>query len=241
MRGRGYFAILSISIAVIAVAAIAGSAGVDPPAAQAAPCPIPTTTLDGAGTLTMSGTGSCMDDPERLIPTCRSGDVWFQEDVNGAIQAPYDTGILCAAPKRIALVGGEGDDVLDISNVDGAAGFTGINTLDLLDGGNGQDTLQGGPLATGFNGGLGNDIVLARNGQADLVDCGDGTDAVQSDRAGVDVLARCEIEDLVPTPPVVTPPVKTGKREAAVKRCKRRHPPGKARRTCLRHAQTLPV
>ena len=97
-----------------------------------------------------------------------------------------------------------------------------------------------GPLSGDVNSGGYSDVIEARNGRPDVIDCGPGTDAVQVDAGGIDTLANCEIVDA----PAVTPqpPAKTGKRAAAVKRCITKYKPHtKARRKCLRRAHKLPV
>ena len=81
-------------------------------------------------------------------------------------------------------------------------GYGGPDTLltgvasDFLDGGNGNDTLDPGAGPDTVWGGAGNDSVSARDGSADLVDCGDGSDTVVADRA--DVLSGCESVSLPP-------------------------------------------
>jgi Ca2+-binding RTX toxin-like protein len=78
------------------------------------------------------------------------------------------------------LVGGDGDDKLL-----GEAG------RDSLDGGNGKDKLTGGSGVNSYKGGAGNDVVKARNGRRETIDCGAG----KKDKATVDkrdVVRRCE-------------------------------------------------
>lgn len=94
-------------------------------------------------------------------------------------------------------------------------GLGGIDTLtggvadDALYGGGGNDAITGNAGADVLHGGDGDDSIQARDGVADRIDCGAGTDAVVAD--AVDVVANCESVDLPPvvTPPVVTPPVVT--------------------------------
>jgi Ca2+-binding RTX toxin-like protein len=69
------------------------------------------------------------------------------------------------------LVGGSGNDVLN--------GGTGKDTLD---GGTGNDRLTGGSLVNRYRGGAGTDVISARNGRVETVDCGSG----RRDRAVVD-------------------------------------------------------
>jgi hypothetical protein len=93
------------------------------------------------------------------------------------------------------LIGNGGDDELRAG--DGADRIDGGAGADKLDGGFGDDTIVGGPgrdqisadLAGGDCGPLwcklpyGNDTVDARDGEADSVTCGAGTDKVLADAA----------------------------------------------------------
>ncbi|MER5973514.1 hypothetical protein ABT112_27940 [Streptomyces sp. NPDC002055] len=78
----------------------------------------------------------------------------------------------------------------------------------LLDGGRGQDSIDGGggndrlydsdgwpsaPTQPSFSGGPGNDVIVALNGGYDNVDCGPGVDTVLADAASQDVLTDCEV------------------------------------------------
>jgi hypothetical protein len=88
---------------------------------------------------------------------------------------------------RIAIKGGNGDDLVRFDGVNGA-----INTPATIDGGRGEDTLLGGNGADTLNGGPGDDVVDG-NGGADTAnlgsgdddfiwDPGDASDVVQGDR-----------------------------------------------------------
>lgn len=99
-----------------------------------------------------------------------------------------------------------------LQRVRGMAGvdiLTGGALADELLGGGGNDAITGNAGADVLHGGDGDDSIQARDGVADRIDCGAGTDAVVAD--AVDVVANCESVDLPPvvTPPVVTPPVVT--------------------------------
>jgi Ca2+-binding RTX toxin-like protein len=80
---------------------------------------------------------------------------------------------------RDTLTGGRGNDRLS-----GASGD------DRIAGGSGRDVLIGGTGADSLRGGPGNDTIRARDGRADRVDCGAGTDTVVADRS--DKLRGCE-------------------------------------------------
>jgi hypothetical protein len=82
------------------------------------------------------------------------------------------------------LNGGRGDDTLD--GGDGNDKVDGWDGSDTVTGGAGQDTLlgDGGTIYAG-----GNDTLLARDGEADSLDCGGGADRAVVD--GVDVVNAC--------------------------------------------------
>jgi hypothetical protein len=214
-----------------------------PDSVRAAPCPSPTYGL-GGGDLSIQGTAPCADEPERFAVYCEAGTVRFEYEVNEVLQGLTDTGVGCGTPARVSVRGNAGDDTIDLSRVTAANGFTGIARPNLIDGGYGKDELIASQMGNEILGGLQNDIILARNGARDTVDCGGGTDAVQADAAGVDALSNCELIDLAltPAPPAATPtgPSPTGRRAAAKRRCRKlKH--GRARRRCFRHAMKLPI
>ena len=53
---------------------------------------------------------------------------------------------------------------------------------DRLQGGPGADQLDGGPGRDVLSGGPGADIILARDGMADRIECGKGSDVVYTDK-----------------------------------------------------------
>lgn len=103
-------------------------------------------------------------------------------------------------------------------NFDGAAmaatqrvlGLGGVDRIvgggldDELLGGAGNDALTGGGGSDRLDGGEGDDTVNARDGVADRIDCGGGTDSVVAD--AVDVVVNCESVDQPALPAPVTPP-----------------------------------
>jgi hypothetical protein len=98
---------------------------------------------------------------------------------------------------------GAKDDTIDSTAYSGAvvvstlAGNDTIRTgpgADVIDGGAGNDVLNPGGGSDVVRGGEGDDTIMVRDGVADVVDCGPGTDAVTADR--VDVLVDCEIVSL---------------------------------------------
>ena len=78
-----------------------------------------------------------------------------------------------------AIAGGTGNDRLN----GGTAG-------DVLAGGDGNDVLDGGPGVDDYAGEAGDDTINARDGAAERIACGAGTDTVENDFT--DIIAECE-------------------------------------------------
>lgn len=100
-------------------------------------------------------------------------------------------------PRADILIGTSEDDL--IFGRGGADRIFGKGGRDRLFGGPGNDRINGGPGADRLhggagrdrlNGGPGPDLILARDGGADLVDCGGGNDVAQIDPS--DRIRRCE-------------------------------------------------
>jgi hypothetical protein len=91
--------------------------------------------------------------------------------------------------------GGDGDDTL--TGNDGANGLYGFDGRDTITGGGGGDVIYTG---------AGDDTIAARDGVADQVDCGPGTDSVTADAA--DSVIGCE-SVLLPPPPPAPPSAST--------------------------------
>jgi hypothetical protein len=157
-------------------------------------------TLDGQANDGRPGEGDDVRDVE-VVKAFVAG-TWVMGDGPDRVEsyAPADLG-----PSAIAVRGG--DDVVLAGNgtqaIDGGAG------ADRLEGGFGDDTITGGPGrdtiaadVTGTQCGVlqsctlpnGDDVVDARDGEADTVSCGVGTDRVVADTADV-VAADCEQVD----------------------------------------------
>lgn len=213
--------------AVIAAGAILLLSTGAPQQAEAAPCPAPTIT-NTAGTLSISGTSPCTDDPEKFFVFCSAGTARFDYYVNSTFVGTIDTGVACGSSARIVLMGNYGADTLDLTAVSAANGFTGITQPNVLDGGADGDLLVPGPMASSDIGGYGSDVMLLRNGKADQADCGPDVDAVQTDPVGTDSLTGCEVVDAAVAP---ASPAK-----AAKKKCKKTH--GKRRHCKKRHSAT---
>jgi Ca2+-binding RTX toxin-like protein len=93
------------------------------------------------------------------------------------------------------LAGGAGDD--SISGNDGANVLTGEDGADLIDGRGGIDSVDGG---------RGDDTLSLADGNAEIANCGEGTDIAIADE--IDTLVNCEqIQVVTTTPPPPPPPV----------------------------------
>ncbi len=113
------------------------------------------------------------------------------------------------------MLGGDGSDTLN--GGDGNDTVTGGFGEDRIDGGPGTDTLQGDTLERNVVA-IGNDVIEARDGTADSVDCGIGADVAHVD--AVDVLAAdpgglCESVDRSGATGTPAADRREGRREAA--------------------------
>lgn len=114
-------------------------------------------------------------------------DLGERED-SATVTAPVRTTLL-GGPGADRLSGGPSDDQLD--------GGTGD---DRLAGGRGNDVLVGALGGDQLDGGAGDDDLRARDGLADRVTCGEGTDTVDADQLDV-VAADCERVTRTDVPP----------------------------------------
>jgi hypothetical protein len=98
---------------------------------------------------------------------------------------------------------GEGDNVMpDVEDVYGGDGndkLTGDAASNTLDGGAGDDTVEGASGHDALFGGEGDDTIRARDGVADQVDCGPGSDTAFVD--AVDKVVGCETKVALPVTP----------------------------------------
>lgn len=89
---------------------------------------------------------------------------------------------------------GELDNIhSDVENVAAGGGndvVVGSNAANVLDGGDGDDRLTGNGGVDTFAGGNGADALFARDGLAEAIDCGAGTDTGEGDT--IDALVGCE-------------------------------------------------
>ena len=90
-----------------------------------------------------------------------------------------------------------------VRGMDGPDDLRGGPSDDNLYGGGANDTVTGNAGADHLYGGGGDDTIQARDGVADKVDCGLGTDTVVADAS--DSVVGCESVQLPPPPPAVAP------------------------------------
>lgn len=107
---------------------------------------------------------------------------------------PYGTvGTGCSLYPMGAACAKTGIRSASVSLLDGDDSFSataGLSTV--VNGGDGADTITGGPAADTLNGDAGNDVIDARDGVADVVDCGAGDDRALVDP--VDAVSNCEAD-----------------------------------------------
>jgi Ca2+-binding RTX toxin-like protein len=84
----------------------------------------------------------------------------------------------------------------DIRTHEGNDQILGGSGADQVDAGDGNDTIDPGAGNDSVTGGEGNDSISVRDGVADIVDCGGGTDTVSADVQ--DVLSNCENVSIPP-------------------------------------------
>jgi Ca2+-binding RTX toxin-like protein len=98
----------------------------------------------------------------------------------------------------IANDGGAGENDAVAADVENATGGDGADTLtgnpapNVLNGGAGSDAIDGLSGPDEIHAGAGDDVVQARDGEADLVDCGDGASDNAATEAG-DTRISCEL------------------------------------------------
>ncbi|MFC8453367.1 hypothetical protein [Kitasatospora sp. NPDC057223] len=136
-----------------------------------------------------------------------SGGLLQVSDSAGLLPGPgctavNPTTVTCGAAASVTAVNGYGADGND------SLGAATLSVPVSLNGGPGQDTVQGGggndrltdpdgrtaaPATASFSGGGGNDQIASRNGGFDQVDCGPGFDVVVADPAALDAVLNCEV------------------------------------------------
>jgi len=181
----------ALAVAVAALTALLAGAQ-HPPVASAAPCPVPGYGLF-QGDLTIAGDPGCSLNDEAFAVYCSTGTIHFDYTVNGTLQGTTNTGYACGAPNRLSVFGNAGNDVIDLSRIAAADGFTAINLPNRLIGGVGDDALIGSSFADSPSGEAGADAVLGGEGD-DSADGGDGDDVLDGG-PGEDALVGGADED----------------------------------------------
>jgi hypothetical protein len=182
---------------VLAVAVLGAAAGVSSAAVNVDLDPVIgiLTVAADAGTVTDDGVTIAQSGSELIVsgPNLVAGAHVGCVADNGKIRCRLvDT-------KLIAVDMGAGDDVFSSAGVkvpESVAGGPGKDVLtggdgdDTLAGGNGNDTLDGGAGVDDYFGEGDDDTISARDGNAERIACGDGTDVVENDFT--DIIADCE-------------------------------------------------
>jgi RTX calcium-binding nonapeptide repeat (4 copies) len=180
------------------------------------PEPLLNVTLGGNADDGRPGEGDDVRGVERLTMSKGGRFVGTEASEYVKLHQVGDNGDLIGLGGDDELRGGDGSD-----RIEGGAG------ADKLDGGFGDDEIVGGPgrdaisadLAGGDCGPLwckvpyGNDTVDARDGEADSISCGAGTDSVTADAVAT-VAPDCEqVDRAQPQQPVVDGPVQPAQRQ----------------------------
>jgi len=146
-----------------------------------------------AGTeATIAGTGR-----SDALTATNGADVIAAYNGNDTVAGGGGNDLVCGSGGNDELSGGPGNDTLSGgagrdtvsggAGNDTASGGTGNDTVsggagnDTVSGGPGNDAVTGGPGKDTLSGGPGSDTINARDGNADRVDCGPGTDTATVD------------------------------------------------------------
>jgi Ca2+-binding RTX toxin-like protein len=171
---------------------LTGGEGFDAVSYEARTDPL-TITIDGNGNDGGRGEG---DDVVRDVESVRGG--WAADSITGSPRAERLAGFagndaLSGGGGGDNLDGGEGDDT--VSGGSGSDVVAGGAENDVVDGGPGGDQLYG-EYRLGcaiWSCASGDDVIRARDGEADFVECGDGDDRATVDRTDVlDMLRTCD-------------------------------------------------
>ena len=119
--------------------------------------------------------------------------------VDGCTETVAATVVTCTAGTSIAVdLGGESDSFkadgisvpISVSGGPGVDKLSGGSHADVLAGGEGNDELTGHGGVDDYFGEGGNDTIEARDGLAERISCGTGTDQARNDF--IDIIAECE-------------------------------------------------
>jgi len=178
------------------------------------------TPFDGAATISGddgNDTLKLLSDDSSDAITIRPGSTTGHIALRAVLPKPLTEDFDASTVEQIEVDGGLGDDT--VSGSDGLAALlpgglvlhgnggndtlTGADTNDTIDGGDGNDTLTGGGGADFLEGDAGDDTLNARDGIADLVRGGTGSDSAVVD--AIDPVSEVEHVD-VPAPGSGPPP-----------------------------------
>ena len=110
------------------------------------------------------------------------------DDLPATLEGGVGADMLSSAGAADGLYGGQGNDTLEAGAGDDI--LRGDEGDDILRGGDGADRLEGSVGVDTLEGGPGNDTVVAADGVADTLDCGEGEDAATVD--AFDKATGCE-------------------------------------------------
>ena len=160
-----------------------------------------TVALDNAiGILNVTG-----DDQPDAIQVTQSTNSMFVERTGGGLTALGDcngggAAVTCPRAAMVAVDLGRGNDAFSsiavtvpesIAGGDDDDVISGGSAGDVLAGGDGKDTLDGGAGVDDYFGEGGNDVIQARDGNAERIACGAG-DNDQASNDFTDIIADCE-------------------------------------------------
>jgi Ca2+-binding RTX toxin-like protein len=156
-------------------------------------------TLDGVADDGRPGEGDNVTGVERSTPKVSGRFVLSEGSDDWQIFANLDSGA-----STVYALGGD-DRIVGEERKETIDGGTGADYLeggkgdDVITGGPGQDTILGDESDTTCVGGIencivyGNDVIYARDGEKDSINCGPGNDRAVVD--AIDVVAGCEVVD----------------------------------------------
>jgi uncharacterized delta-60 repeat protein len=125
---------------------------------------------------------------QNIVQGRKGTDILTGSPASDLIVGRQDIDFLFGLGGDDCIRGERGGDIIDAGDgndtVDGGSGN------DRIKGGDGNDRLIGRRGRNRYNGGNGNDTIYARNGIAEIVECGPGRDRVKADSR--DRLRRCE-------------------------------------------------
>jgi Ca2+-binding RTX toxin-like protein len=147
--------------------------------------------LSSNGTLTITGNNTA----DRIEVQLRAKDNQLKTEVNGS-----ERKFALGSVKKIVINSLGGNDWVEYSGRDG-----GLAQPGLINGGDGNDTLQGGRGNDSISGGNGNDRIqgkagndaIAGNAGNDYLEGGDGNDTLKGDKGNDDLFGNNGVDSLL--------------------------------------------